>query len=476
MLIRTNAVTISTAAGASEASANRPTVGRRPRYLLGGRSPAAGRRPAAAGPAAAGVAAGRRRRAGAARLPGLGVLDRAVDLEPGRRQRPGRPAGRLGEAAPAPSDERAGRRRRRTRAGLMTSSPGRWSRREAAAPAVGVGQLAEQRRRALRPGADDQDAAADVEEVDRMLGREARAADHPERRRPGLRPGAQPRRGATLDPAADGQGQRDSRPSRATSRPRPVAAVASGRGRPRRRGRERPRPGAAIAAAGGRRRPAPSPAPVGAAAAARPSPAPTGRAPVRRRRRRPARAIVESCEGLRLRLASANPLRTAYGSSGVRSGSGDCRPSPRLPRSAASGPMRPPRTDGHRPEPIASRSRRRRPLRPPCPRGRRRRPDAAPAEAAEGLDDGALGGADRLERDRAVGVDLGLEPGGRGGGSLVSRCWRMPGRVPTRASRTWVVGDLVEDRAEVGAVEEVQVFEVNEVRQGSPPDRWGRVG
>ena len=38
------------------------------------------------------------------------------------------------------------------------------------------------------------------------------------------------------------------------------------------------------------------------------------------------------------------------------------------------------------------------------------------------------------------------------------------------------LGYLVENSAEVAAVEESEVFEIDEFRQGSPPDRPGREG
>src|SRR5262249_52448514 len=96
------------------------------------------------------------------------------------------------------------------------------------------------------------------------------------------------------------------------------------------------------------------------------------------------------------------------------------------------------------------------------------------AEPAEGLDDGALGVAHGVERDDAVRAELGLDLAGRRGRELREELVAEAGAGAGQGLEDLVLGDLVEDGAEVAAVEQLEVFELDEVRQGSPPDRWGR--
>jgi hypothetical protein len=100
----------------------------------------------------------------------------------------------------------------------------------------------------------------------------------------------------------------------------------------------------------------------------------------------------------------------------------------------------------------------------------------APAEAAEGLDDSALGEVDRLERDWSVGVDLGLEPEGRGLWKLGQQVLSDPGAAAAKGVEHLGLGHLIENRAQVGSVKQLQVVEFHKVRQGFPPARQGREG
>ena len=60
--------------------------------------------------------------------------------------------------------------------------------------------------------------------------------------------------------------------------------------------------------------------------------------------------------------------------------------------------------------------------------------------------------------------------------SLVSKRLAQPGGRAGERVDDLIGRDLVEHRAEVAPVQVSEVFKVHEVRQGWPPDRWGRAG
>ena len=62
----------------------------------------------------------------------------------------------------------------------------------------------------------------------------------------------------------------------------------------------------------------------------------------------------------------------------------------------------------------------------------------------------------------------------RAGDSFLSSCAKR-GIGPAQGLDELGLGNLAEDRAQVVAIKETEVIDFDEVRQGSPPDRWGRV-
>ena len=98
----------------------------------------------------------------------------------------------------------------------------------------------------------------------------------------------------------------------------------------------------------------------------------------------------------------------------------------------------------------------------------------AATEAAKGVHERTLGGLDGEEADRAVVAEVGFKLLGRGGGKFEEKLPPETERHPGKRVEEFVQADLTEHRAEVGPVELRQVFKINEVRQGWPPDRWGR--
>ena len=101
---------------------------------------------------------------------------------------------------------------------------------------------------------------------------------------------------------------------------------------------------------------------------------------------------------------------------------------------------------------------------------------SASAEPAKRVDNDALGVQNRLEGDGTVFVDLGFELAGRSRREFRQQLPTNSGLGPEEGVEHLVRGNLVENRSEVDSVEQFEVFKLNEVRQGFPPDRLGREG
>ena len=104
--------------------------------------------------------------------------------------------------------------------------------------------------------------------------------------------------------------------------------------------------------------------------------------------------------------------------------------------------------------------------------------DPTSAEAAKGLDKDALSVEGHLDRDGASRIELSFETSGRRRRQLGQKPFTHAGTTPDESVEHLEFGNLVEDRAEVEPVEQSEVFKIDEikVRQGFPPDHWGRVG
>ncbi len=88
---------------------------------------------------------------------------------------------------------------------------------------------------------------------------------------------------------------------------------------------------------------------------------------------------------------------------------------------------------------------------------------AAPAEAAEGVHDGALGVAGRVGCDGAVGGDLGLKQAGRGGRQLGEQLVAEAGGGADQGGQHLLGLDLAEHGLQVAAIEFAEVFKLDEV-------------
>lgn len=95
------------------------------------------------------------------------------------------------------------------------------------------------------------------------------------------------------------------------------------------------------------------------------------------------------------------------------------------------------------------------------------------AQAAHDVDESPLSGLDGFEGDRAMSGDLAFE-------LYSGRAWEFREEQTSKRRRdTHECGQHLVERnqpencSEVGTVEEVQVFEIHEVRQGSPPAHRG---
>jgi hypothetical protein len=96
------------------------------------------------------------------------------------------------------------------------------------------------------------------------------------------------------------------------------------------------------------------------------------------------------------------------------------------------------------------------------------------AEPTERINDRALGGLDGFEGHGFVHQYSGLERLGGRDGKLHQKLLANADRHADQCLENLLDADLAENGAEVSAIEKAEVFEIDELRQGSPPDHPGR--